>query len=179
MGFTPNEYHGSMTYYFENGITDHLAYSATVKMENPHSDKYPVGGALALTDGLRGTDDYHFNWLGFEGHELDAVVALGGTTLVNNISVKFLQDAKSWVWIPHNVEFSGSTDGVNYKVLKSSKKKTDEHDFEKIIETFSVTVENKQFQFIRITTQSFMQCPKWHLGAGGKAWIFADEIVVE
>jgi hypothetical protein len=22
-------------------------------------------------------------------------------------------------------------------------------------------------------------CPPWHLGAGGKAWLFADEIVVE
>jgi len=97
----------------------------------------------------------------------------------NNISVNFLQDAKSWVWIPHNVEFSGSTDGVNYQRLKSEKKKTDEHDFEKIIETFSATVENNQFQFIRITTQSFIQCPEWHLGAGGKAWIFADEIIIK
>ena len=179
MGFTPNEYHGSMTYYFENGITDHLAYGATVKLKNPYSDKYPVGGATALTDGLRGTNDYHFNWLGFEGSELDAVVAFDGTTLVNNISINFLQDAKSWVWIPHNVEFSGSSDGVNYQRLKSEKKKTDEHDFEKIIETFSATVENNQFQFIRITTQSFIQCPEWHLGAGGKAWIFADEIIIK
>jgi hypothetical protein len=179
MGFTPNEYHESMTYYFENGITDHLAYGAIVRVKNPYSDKYPVGGATALTDGLRGTNDYHFNWLGFEGHELDAVVTFDGTTLVNNISVNFLQDAKSWVWIPHNVEFSGSTDGVNYQRLKSVKKKTDEHDFEKIIETFSATVENNQFQFIRITTQSFIQCPEWHLGSGGKAWIFADEIVIK
>ena len=179
MGFTPNEYHESMTYYFENGITDHLAYGAIVGVKNPYSDKYPVGGATALTDGLRGTNDYHFNWLGFEGHELDAVIALDGATLVNNISVNFLQDAKSWVWIPHNVDFFGSTDGVNYQRLKSVKKKTNERDFKKIIETFSATVENNQFQFIRITTQSFIQCPEWNLGAGGKAWIFADEIIIK
>ena len=55
----------------------------------------------------------------------------------------------------------------------------DEHNYEKIIETFSTTIENNQFQFIRITTQSFIECPQWHLGAGGKAWIFADEIIVE
>ena len=33
MGFTPNEYHKSMNYYFENGITDHLAYGATVSVK--------------------------------------------------------------------------------------------------------------------------------------------------
>ena len=179
MGFTPNEYRESMTYYFENGITDHLAYGAIVNVKNPYSEKYPAGGVTALTDGLRGTNDYHFNWLGFEGHELDAVVVLDGTNLVKNISVNFLQDAKSWVWVPHSVEFFGSPDGVNYKHLKSVKKKTGEHNYEKIIETFSTTIENNQFQFIRITTQSFIECPQWHLGAGGKAWIFADEIIVE
>ncbi len=178
MGFTPNEYHKSMNYYFENGITDHLAYGATVNVKDPYSDKYPVGGETALTDGLRGTNDYHFNWLGFEGYEMNAVVDMGKTRKINNISVNFLQDAKSWVWIPHTVIFSGSTDGVNYQQIKFARKKTDEYDYEKIIESFSTKVDHIPFQFIRITTESFTQCPDWHLGAGGKAWIFADEIVI-
>ena len=74
--------------------------------------------------------------------------------------------------------FSGSTDGVNYQQIKFARKKTDEYDYENIIESFSTKVEHIPFQFIRITTESFIQCPDWHLGAGGKAWIFADEIVV-
>ena len=178
MGFTPNEYHKSMNYYFENGITDHLAYGATVSVKYPYSDKYPVGGETALTDGLRGTNDYHFNWLGFEGYEMNAVVDMGKTREINNISVNFLQDAKSWVWIPHTVIFSGSTDGVNYQQIKSTRKKTDEYDYENIIESFSTKVAHIPFQFIRITTESFIKCPDWHLGAGGQAWIFADEIVI-
>ena len=178
MGFTPNEYHKSMNYYFENGITDHLAYGATVSVKYPYSDKYPVGGEMALTDGLRGTNDYHFNWLGFEGYEMNAIVDIGKTRKINNISVNFLQDAKSWVWIPHTVIFSGSTDGVNYQQIKSTRKKTDEYDYENIIESFSTKVEHIPFQFIRITTESFIKCPDWHLGAGGQAWIFADEIVI-
>ncbi|MEC9049892.1 MAG: DUF4838 domain-containing protein [Candidatus Neomarinimicrobiota bacterium] len=178
MGFTPNEYHKSMNDYFENGITDHLAYGTTVSLKYPYSDKYPVGGETALTDGLRGTNDYHFNWLGFEGYEMNAVVDLGKIRKINNISVNFLQDAKSWVWIPHTVTFSGSTDDVNYQQIKFARKKTDEYDYENIIESFSAKVKQIPFQFIRITTESFIQCPDWHLGAGGKAWIFADEIVI-
>ena len=61
---------------------------------------------------------------------------------------------------------------------KICKKKTDEYDYENIIESFSTIVEHIPFQFIRITKESFIQCPDWHLGAGGKAWVFADEIVV-
>ena len=27
--------------------------------------------------------------------------------------------------------------------------------------------------------QNVKVCPKWHKGAGGKAWLFVDEIVIE
>ena len=109
---------------------------------------------------------------------MNAIVDIGKTRKINNISVNFLQDAKSWVWIPHTVIFSGSTDGVNYQQIKSTRKKTDEYDYENIIESFSTKVEHIPFQFIRITTESFIKCPDWHLGAEGQAWIFADEIVI-
>ncbi|MEC9049730.1 MAG: hypothetical protein VYD66_02940, partial [Candidatus Neomarinimicrobiota bacterium] len=71
-----------------------------------------------------------------------------------------------------------SIDGVNYQQIKFARKKTDEYDYENIIESFSTKVKQIPFQFIRITTESFIQCPDWHLGAGGKAWVFADEIVI-
>ncbi len=33
--------------------------------------------------------------------------------------------------------------------------------------------------YIRVFAKNRGVCPHWHPGAGGKAWIFADEIVVE
>jgi len=30
-----------------------------------------------------------------------------------------------------------------------------------------------------MVAKNFGNCPEWHLGAGGKSWIFIDEITVE
>jgi hypothetical protein len=32
---------------------------------------------------------------------------------------------------------------------------------------------------IRVVAKNIGTCPDWHQGAGGKAWIFADEIIIE
>ncbi len=42
-----------------------LAFGKPVKLNTSYSEKYPVGGAQALTNGLHGPNDYHCNWLGF------------------------------------------------------------------------------------------------------------------
>ena len=34
-------------------------------------------------------------------------------------------------------------------------------------------------QYIKIKANSVSICPDWHPGSGGKAWLFADEIVVK
>ncbi|MGA2586453.1 MAG: hypothetical protein ABSF88_05470 [Candidatus Aminicenantales bacterium] len=31
----------------------------------------------------------------------------------------------------------------------------------------------------RSKTKSALRCPPWHKGAGGKAWLFIDEIVID
>ena len=34
-------------------------------------------------------------------------------------------------------------------------------------------------RYVRLTARNIGRCPSWHPGAGGKAWIFTDEILVE
>jgi hypothetical protein len=34
-------------------------------------------------------------------------------------------------------------------------------------------------RFIKVIAKNIGQCPDWHVGKGGKAWLFIDEIVVE
>ncbi|MBT6865973.1 MAG: hypothetical protein HOA19_01345, partial [Candidatus Marinimicrobia bacterium] len=38
---------------------------------------------------------------------------------------------------------------------------------------------NIDSRYLRIQAINRKTCPDWHDSAGGKAWIFADEIVVE
>jgi len=34
-------------------------------------------------------------------------------------------------------------------------------------------------RYIKIKAANIGKCPDWHKGAGGKAWLFVDEAVIE
>ena len=38
---------------------------------------------------------------------------------------------------------------------------------------------NDLFAPVKVIAKSQKVCPKWHAGAGGKTWLFADEIIIE
>jgi hypothetical protein len=47
------------------------------------------------------------------------------------------------------------------------------------IERFSCLLKDKNARYVKIFAKNIGRCPAWHPGAGGKAWLFTDEIVVE
>ena len=48
-----------------------------------------------------------------------------------------------------------------------------------VLEDFSKEGVNRKARYVRVRARNMGLCPDWHKGAGHKAWIFADEIVVE
>ena len=66
-GNYPGDYRQTIERYARTSMQNHLALNTSVELLTESSPKYPVGGAAALTDGLKGISDYHFNWLGFSG----------------------------------------------------------------------------------------------------------------
>jgi len=38
---------------------------------------------------------------------------------------------------------------------------------------------NEKVRYVRVKAENISVCPEWHPGAGGKAWLFIDEIVVK
>jgi hypothetical protein len=177
-GTSPDEYKARTEEFLVVGMKTHLALDRPVRLSIPASEKYPVGRAVALTDGLKGTGDYHFNWLGFEETEMDAVVDLGETTKIRAVSIDFFQDTNSWIWIPEQVEFFVSRDGISFEKIGVRYRRTDERQAGAIIENFAVSPPSTPTRFIKVKTRSMLRCPAWHKSAGGKAWIFADEIVI-
>jgi hypothetical protein len=104
---------------------------------------------------------------------------LGNITEVKHISIAFLQSVPSWIFLPTEVEFYFSEDGENFTLAGSKKciatKKASDH----IVEDFSVDFDPEKARYIKVIGKNIKICPEWHPGAGGKAWLFADEIVVE
>ncbi|MDE3057782.1 MAG: DUF4838 domain-containing protein [Bacteroidota bacterium] len=147
--------------------------------------KYPANGEKTLTDGKRGDEDHHFNWLGFEGEDMDVVVDLQQLDTVRNVSADFLQNSFSWIFLPEEVEVSVSIDGKNFRIVSTVKntigvtrEETSSPSYA-FIKNFSCNFVPLTARYVRVRAANRKICPRWHPGYPGKAWIFTDEIVVE
>ena len=177
-GTSPDEYLAATRRFIDGSLQTHLAISRPVVLATPASLKYHNGEASALTDGLTGWDDYHMHWLGFEGDDMDAVVDLGQVRSVSRIDTDFLQDINSWVFMPTVVEFLVSEDGSHYRSVGALKDTVPPQQNGAVVAPYNVQFTSTPARYVRVKTTSMKSCPAWHKGAGGKAWIFIDEIKV-
>jgi len=178
-GTSPDEYMASIEQMLHPVLKGDLAYGKPVRLLTRPSDRYPVGGGRALTDGLRGPNDCHCNWLGFEGENMDAVIDLGRVVAVHSLAARFLQDWNSWIWLPMAVDYSVSEDGSTFTPVASVPDTVADTAEGAFARDFAAGVHSVKARYIRVTTKSRLACPDWHFGAGGKAWTFCDEVVVE
>ena len=166
----------------------------SIQLNSTYSNEYNAGGDLALIDYLRGGADFRTGrWQGYR-ENLSVVVDLGSIEMPQKVRIGFMQDIKSWIWMPKRVLIEASIDGKKWRVLGDFPSPVPEDQEGAITHDFEATVRKKQtvtkpvdwaaqkdasVRFVRITATQFGVCPPWHLGAGGKTWLFADEIIVE
>jgi hexosaminidase len=162
---------------FSRHFETHLAMGINPNFLHPFSPNYASSGMGALTDGLRGTTQFRDNlWLGFEGENFGAELDLGKPVLLSSITIGFLQSVPSWIFYPETVSVETSLDGSRFHSFSAPNgiswkdEKTTTQDFD-----FQI---NQSVRYIRISAKNIGTCPDWHPGAGGKTWIFVDEIVV-
>ncbi len=177
-GIAPSEYHDTTRSFFDGSTTPHLALECPVQLATPASAKYHDGEAHALTDGLVAWNDYNMHWLGFEGEDMDATIDLGHAQPVDRIETAFLQDQMAWIFLPVTVTVSVSEDGNTWVPIATVPAQlAPDHDGAVRV-PFRVTLSAGPVRFIRVHAVNQKQCPPWHKGAGGPAWVFCDEIRV-
>jgi hexosaminidase len=161
-------------------VSYHKAIGLDFKWEQEPSYKYPGESKYSLADGLRGSD--YFNdgkWIGFHGDDLDITIDFGEIVSISHIEASFLHDQRRWIFLPEKVVFYFSEDGKNYTNITRER-----CDFEMDVEApFIHPIEFEfddpvKLRYARIQAVNTGVCPDWHPGAGGKAWIFADEVVI-
>ncbi len=175
---TPNDYREIMKRVFEISMVPHKALKKKVTMIIPASKKYSGGNAGILTDGLMGTSDWYYMWLGWEEDDMEVVIDLEEVKKISKISAEFLQDIRSWIFMPEFVKYSGSVDGKNFKEIGRIDNDTPVKEEGVIIKGFKTEVEDVEARYIKIYAKNMGLCPDWHIGGEGKAWIFLDEIVI-
>jgi hypothetical protein len=151
-----------------------------ITIANPYAPQYSAGGDLALIDFIRGGDNFKTGaWQGYEGVDLDATIDLGSVEKISKVSAGFLQDQNSWIFYPAEIEVFVSPDGKNFRSVAVSVPESPINDPEVRVLGYTAEFEPAGVRFVRLVAKNVGTCPLWHVGAGGKAWLFADEIVVE
>jgi hypothetical protein len=149
-------------------------------LNSKYSAQYSGGGDQALIDGIRGTTNFSSGaWQGYQGKDLIAVVDLGQTQHVSKLGAGFLQDVGSWILMPGRVDFEVSMDGINFVQVLSIENSVSSQNYASTIKDFTGTISPHKARYVRMRAHNFGKLPAWHAGAGGDAWIFADEILIE
>jgi hypothetical protein len=88
------------------------------------------------------------------------------------------QDIKSWIFYPKFVEYWTSIDGVNFEYQGKKKASFPDNKEGSFHKDYILSIKNIRARYIKIKAKNYGLCPDWHLGAGGKTWIFVDEIII-
>jgi hexosaminidase len=164
----------------ERRFVKHAALGKRVGLSKPYSHKYTGGGEFALTNGMRGTMNFRDGlWQAFEQDDLEAIIDLEKLTPIQRITTGFLQNSGSWIFFPTLVEYAISADGKEFKTLATLTHDISPKQQDAIIKDFVFELRNVSARYVRVRAKNLGICPAWHPGAGGKAWIFVDEIMIE
>ena len=132
-----------------------------------------------MIDNLRGGTNYRTgNWQGFR-ENLIATIDLGKSKKINSITLGCMQDIKSWIFYPENVEFLISNNNIDFKSI--GKINTDYTNIEEgaFVNDYTIALKDSKAKYIKVKAKNYGILPPWHLGAGGKSWLFVDEIIVK
>jgi hypothetical protein len=74
------------------------------------------------------------------------------------------------------MEVNVSDDGRHFRAFATADHGVDEHEPGLVIEELTARAAPERARYVRV--RSLGQCPQWHHGAGGSAWVLVDEIRV-
>ncbi|MGA2624435.1 MAG: sialate O-acetylesterase [Bacteroidota bacterium] len=163
----------------EASYLKHLGVGKKIAIVNKCSERY-TGGENALLDGLRGSLNFRDgHWQGYQGVDFDGVIDLGDTVEIHHLAAGFLQNNPSWIFLPSNLAFSVSIDGVAFTKVSEIQNDESPKREDAFVKLFETTCSNVKARYVKVHAASIGVCPDWHPGKGDKAWMFMDEIVVE
>ena len=177
-----------MTAAFKDGnrsrITE-IVFTKVIEIKNIElkfeaDSKYAAHGPNTLADLIIASSDLKDgNWLGFHGDNLDATIDLGKIKDIKKVTLSCLNNNASWIFLPERIKILASVKGDRYSEIGSLSNENIMHKQIKGSNKLQIKTTPSKARFIRVIAQNIQTCPAGHPGEGEKAWLFADEIIIE
>ena len=156
------------------------ALGKPVTFQTKYSPKYKANGDGSLTDGILGSTAFKDGkWLGFEGIDMDVTVDLGKVSAFDRVTINFLCDVNSGIHLPKGIHLLVSDDGENFKPAGSVINDEGSKHGGAYIKPFAIVSKQSKARYIKIEVKNIGEIPQGYLFPKTRAWIFADEIMVE
>ena len=177
----------SLSMYSKNGKTSQkveakfykIPKGRKVKVLSKYNNQYTAGGDEGLIDQKRGGDNWKLGlWQGYWGEDFVAVLELTDGEKPSRLGANFIQDQKSWIFLPVEVTYYVSDNGKDYKLLEIVKNDMPERN-EEILQKAFYTSKPINHRFVKVVAKNIKTNPSWHLSAGEKSWLFTDELIIE
>ena len=174
--YTENDSSSTTTSYFYK-----MPHNWKVTLNCKYNRQYTAGGDEGIIDGVYGETNWRKGeWQGYQGQDFEAVIDLGKEQTVSMLSADFLQDTRAWIVFPAEIEYYTSNDGKKFKSSGKILNPVAASDYEVQTKKFAYRLPSPmKTRYIKFKAKNFGKLPEWHLGAGGDAFIFIDEIEVK
>lgn len=158
-----------------------LKYNYIINIASKANSQYTADGPQSLIDGIIGEKDWQKGyWLGYQNQDFECTLDLKEKKEINYLSINCLQDTRSWIVFPSKVNFYTSNDGITYQLIDEEINLTEANSYEIKLQKFEKKFINKiSTRYLKIIAKNYGKLPDWHIGKGGDAFIFVDEIEIK
>jgi predicted alpha-1,2-mannosidase len=151
-----------------------------ITIHSKYSKHYSAGGPRALIDFQRGGQDFRTGaWQGYQGQNFSATVDLGKVERITKVGGNFIQEIRSWIWLPKNLTIYVSTNGKKWKKVAFITHNVSTESYETVVLEMAQKIKPTKARYVKFEAEYYGKIPTWHLGAGGESYIFIDELIIE
>jgi hypothetical protein len=100
-GLTPKEYYLSTIRFLIPQTARNLALNKKVTAYPPPCKMYSAGDLMMLTNGFLGTNDFSFQWIGWEGTDFEMILDLEKVETPSEICLSALNSPMNWAYYPN------------------------------------------------------------------------------
>ncbi len=176
---SPEEYRSAMYRLFSQGMREHFAFGKKVSVISPDTSMVVNKNWSLLTDGIRGSHDYAYNWFSFQGSDLEVVIDLEIPREIHRIESAYYQYGFWLRLLPKRVEYFTSEDGTQFLSTGMLENTLPIDQYGGQQRDFISEFEPRKARYVKVKAYTTGNTPSWHPGAGRPPYMLIDEIVVE
>ena len=152
-----------------------------IKLLCKYNKQYSAGSDAGIIDGVKGSLNWRAGeWQGYQSQDFEAIIDLTKKQTIRSISSNYLQDTRSWILFPADVDYYISDNGVDFNFYGHCDNTILANNYEVQVKPFiSINSQLPSAQYIKIKAKNFGKLPDWHQGKGEDAFIFIDEIEIK